>query len=78
MVDRAARRLHDRQQAAAHVGEGGWRANGALIAASALFDVQAALAQAGVGPVVAVSPDYVFEADSQTAAALATQLGFGV
>jgi hypothetical protein len=54
-----------RAAARASVGEGGWRANGALIASEALFDVQAALARAGVGPVTAVSPDYVFEAPAR-------------
>ena len=61
-----------RAVAAPFVEEGGWRASGALVAAGALFELQAALAEAGVGPVTAVSPDYVFEADCPTVDALAT------
>jgi ATP phosphoribosyltransferase len=37
------------------------RANGLLIDARDLFDTAAALAHAGVGPVTAARPDYVFE-----------------
>ncbi len=39
------------------------RANGLLVSADSLFDVQASLAVAGVGPVTVTRPDYVFEAD---------------
>jgi ATP phosphoribosyltransferase len=55
-----------RAAAAAHVGEGDWRASGALIASGALLEVSAALAGAGVGPVVAVSPDFVFTPACET------------
>jgi hypothetical protein len=41
-----------------------------------LFDAQAALAGAGVGPITAVSPDYVFEPTSETADRLAARLRF--
>lgn len=40
---------------------GAWRANGLLVAAPRLFELAAVLAEAGVGPVTAVRPDYVFE-----------------
>lgn len=69
--DEAARRA-----IAAHVGEGGWRANGALIGAAVLLDVQGALVAANVGPVTAVSPDYVFEPASSSVEALNLAIKF--
>lgn len=50
------------------------RANGLLIEARDLFDTAAALASAGVGPVTAARPDYVFEPVSEAAEALALRL----
>ena len=47
------------------------RANGLLIGMEALFNVQAALARAAVGPVTVTRPDYVFEADCPAIDALA-------
>lgn len=70
-MDGAARRA-----AAPFVGAGGWRASGALIAAEVLFDAQSSLSQAGVGPVTAVSPDYVFEQECPAAQKLTARLGF--
>jgi ATP phosphoribosyltransferase len=50
------------------------RPNGLLVQMEALFDVQAALAWAGVGPVTVTRPDYVFEADCPAVDALAARL----
>jgi ATP phosphoribosyltransferase len=47
------------------------RANGMLVSERDLFDASQALAQAGVGPVTAATPDYVFEPDCPAAEALA-------
>jgi len=49
------------------------RANGMLVAEGDLFDATQALAQAGVGPVTAATPDYVFEPDCPAAEALAAR-----
>ena len=51
------------------------RANGLLVPAGTLFEVSAALAEAGVGPVSVTRPDYVFAASSPVAEALASRLG---
>jgi len=50
------------------------RANGMLVAERDLFDASQALAEAGVGPVTAATPDYVFEPDCPAAEALATRV----
>jgi ATP phosphoribosyltransferase len=63
-----------RRAAESFIDPGAWRANGALIAAERLFDLQTALAAAGVGPVTAVRPDYVFHADSPAIDELTQQL----
>jgi len=47
------------------------RANGMLVAERDLFDATQALARAGVGPVTAATPDYVFEPQCPAAEALA-------
>jgi ATP phosphoribosyltransferase len=47
-----------------------WRASGLLVRAGELFGAAAALAEAGVGPVTAVRPEYVFDARSAAAEAL--------
>lgn len=49
------------------------RASGLLVGMEVLFDVQAALASAGVGPVTVTRPDYVFEADCPAVDALAAR-----
>jgi ATP phosphoribosyltransferase len=64
-----------RTAARGHVAAGAWRASGALIPTEALFEAQAALTAAGVGPVTAVSPDYVFEPTCEPADRLAARLG---
>ena len=51
------------------------RANGMLVAERDLFDASQALAAAGVGPVTAATPDYVFEPDCPAAEALAERVG---
>ena len=51
------------------------RANGLLAEAVDLFDVAAALAAAGVGPVSVTRPEFAFEPNSEAAAALASRLG---
>lgn len=50
------------------------RANGLLVAAKDLFDACQALSAAGVGPVTAARPDYVFEPDCQAADTLENAL----
>jgi ATP phosphoribosyltransferase len=50
------------------------RPNGLLVETGTMFDVQAALAWAGVGPVTVTRPDYVFEADCPAADALEARL----
>ncbi len=52
-------------------------AEGVLVATEALFDLTAALAAAGVGPVTVSRPDYVFETDCPAADALAAKAGLG-
>jgi len=51
------------------------RANGLLAEADDLFDVAAALAAAGVGPVSVTRPEFAFEPNSEAADALARRLG---
>ncbi len=51
------------------------RANGLLVAEADLADATEALAQAGVGPVTAARPDYVFEPQSDAANRLTTAIG---
>ena len=51
------------------------RADGVLVAESKLFEVTAALAAAGIGPVSVTRPDYVFEASCAPVDALAARLG---
>ena len=51
------------------------RANGLLAEAVDLFDVAAALAAAGVGPVSVTRPEFAFEPNSEGADALASRLG---
>lgn len=70
----AAQDERARAVAAPFVDEGWWRANGVLIAADRLLDLHAVLAAAGLGPVTAVSPDYVFEPDCPAMDALAADL----
>ena len=53
------------------------RADGVLVPENKLFEVTAALAAAGIGPVSVSRPDYVFEASSAPVDALATRLGLG-
>jgi ATP phosphoribosyltransferase len=50
------------------------RATGMLVAERDLFDATQALAQAGVGPVTAATPDYVFEPECPAAEALAARV----
>lgn len=50
------------------------RANGMLVAERDLFDASQALAEAGVGPVTAATPDYVFEPECSAAEALETRV----
>ena len=50
------------------------RPNGLLMPSEELFDATEALAGAGVGPVSAVRPDYVFHADCKALDALAAKL----
>jgi ATP phosphoribosyltransferase len=47
-----------------------WRASGLLVEAGQVFAAAAALAEAGVGPVTATRPEYVFDARSEAADAL--------
>ena len=47
------------------------RVNGLLVAQSDLFDLTAALADSGVGPMTVTRPDYVFDANCPAADALA-------
>ena len=51
------------------------RANGLLVAQADLFDATLALGEAGVGPVTAARPDYVFEPRSDAAERLEAALG---
>ena len=51
------------------------RANGLLVAQADLFDATLALGSAGVGPVTAARPDYVFEPRSDAAERLEAALG---
>jgi len=51
---------------------------GVLVAGRDVFDVTAALAQAGVGPVTVANPAYVFEAASEVTEELATRLNLGI
>ena len=51
------------------------RANGLLIEAVDLFEAMGALAAAGVGPVSAAKPDYVFEPNSDAADKLQAFVG---
>ena len=51
------------------------RANGLLVAQADLFDATSALGEAGVGPVTAARPDYVFEPRSEAADRLAAAIG---
>lgn len=44
-----------------------WRASGLLVEAGRVFGAAAALAEAGVGPVTATRPEYVFDARSEAA-----------
>ncbi len=61
--------------AAAFVARGASRrANGLLVAERELFDATAALAQAGVGPVSAARPDYVFEPQCRAAEELSARV----
>ena len=53
-----------------------WRASGLLVRAGELFGAAAALAEAGVGPVTAVRPEYVFDARSPAAEALEGAVAF--
>ena len=50
------------------------RVNGLLVSSHQLFDLAAALAESGVGPVTVTRPDYVFEADCPAADALAARV----
>ena len=50
------------------------RVNGLLVSSHQLFDLAAALAESGVGPVTVTRPDYVFEADCPAADALAAKV----
>ncbi len=54
------------------------RADGLLVPEARLFEVTAALAAAGVGPVSVTRPDYVFEAACLAVDALAARLGSSV
>lgn len=54
---------------------GSRRSDGLLAPERLLFEVFAALAEAGVGPVSVTRPDYVFEATSPAVEALAARLG---
>ncbi len=60
-------------QARAHGGHA--RPHGLLVPGGELFDVAEALAGAGVGPLTVGRPDYVFEAASAAADALAARVG---
>jgi len=51
------------------------RAHGLLVAEADLFDATEALARAGVGPVTAARPDYVFEPQCDAVDALAVKTG---
>lgn len=51
------------------------RANGLLVAEADLLDARQVLADAGVGPVTAARPDYVFEPQSDAANRLMTEIG---
>ena len=53
------------------------RADGLLVPQDALFDLAAALAQAGVGPLTVTRPDYVFETAVPAADALAQRVAPG-
>jgi ATP phosphoribosyltransferase len=50
------------------------RVNGLLVSSQHVFDLAAALADSGIGPVSITRPDYVFEADCPAADALATRV----
>ncbi len=52
-----------------------WRALGLLVRAGEVFRAAAALAEAGVGPVTATRPEYVFDARSEAADMLEEALG---
>jgi ATP phosphoribosyltransferase len=45
-----------------------------LVSSQHVFDLAAALADSGIGPVSITRPDYVFEADCPAADALATRV----
>ena len=51
-----------------------WRASGLLVRSGEVFRAAAALAEAGVGPVTATRPEYVFHARSEAAELLAAAL----
>lgn len=53
------------------------RANGLLVAEGDLFDATTALGEAGVGPVTAARPDYVFEPQSDAVDRLSAAVGSG-
>ena len=53
---------------------GSRRSDGLLVLEALLFEVSAALAEAGVGPVSVTRPDYVFEATAPAVEALARRL----
>jgi ATP phosphoribosyltransferase len=53
------------------------RTDGLLVPAADMFDAAETLADAGVGPVSASRPDYVFEATSPAIALLGERLGMG-
>lgn len=55
------------------VGGASRRANGLLVAQADLFEATSALAQAGVGPVTAAQPSFVFEPSCEAADRLAAQ-----
>jgi ATP phosphoribosyltransferase len=51
-----------------------WRASGLLVRSGEVFRAAAALADAGVGPVTATRPEYVFDARSDAAELLEAAL----
>lgn len=63
-----------RAAAAAHVEPEAWRANGALVRADRTLAVHETLAGAGVGPVTAVQPHAVFDAENTIMSALRRRL----
>jgi ATP phosphoribosyltransferase len=52
-----------------------WRASGLLVEAGRVFGAAAALAEAGVGPVTATRPEYVFAARSEATERLEAAVG---